>query len=278
MTEKVVFLPVDVEHFEIIYEGLDAENGGIDMLLLSRSLEGFARILATGSSFAATLVYQNHMDTMPIRVRVQEFQPGSFRILAVLDWVRQSKILDDSGEKIKTVLKWLTEKLAHKPKNEALEQALNEMIRQNGRNQDEMWAMMNRMADGLLPAAKKATEPIGETCIKTTLALGQETITVYDENDKRAINDNVKTLIQPTQTFNVHVTELDIATGGARITFDQNGGKRIRAKISDPLVNQPDNPYAGALKSQTPILVTAKAEYLDDELIALHISDTPTLQ
>lgn len=258
----------------ITFDGLEAETGGIDMLLLARSLEGYARILSTTSSFAASMSYQQHMDSMPIRARVQVIRAGSFEIQVFLDFVRQSGILTNFKEVWKALLEWVIAKLASRPESDGMKEIVLKQMELIGVMSAENNAILDKLVDGLIPAARNAASPIGESCATARLSLGQVEIATWDKDDKVAITSEVKKTIQPTESFDVIISELDVNTGTAKVSIGSESDSRIRAKIADPVVFEPDNPYALALASHTPLRVLAKAEMIGGVIAQLHISDS----
>lgn len=271
---------VDIAPIIITYEGLDADSHSLDMALLAQSIEGFGRIISTVASYALTAQYHRQLDIMPVRAKVQEFSPGSLSIKVALDYLRQGKLVPDVGDLIKATMKWIMARMAGKKDTDHMKEALSQLLLQNGtliQNNHECnmrtHDLLDRMADGLLPSARKAVAPVGESCREARLALGQEAITVWNEDDKARIEDKIVPSIQPSQYFNVYVTEIDIATGAAKVSFGIDDQRRIKAKISDPVVFDPGNPYAMALAQQSPLAVLAKSEFVDGEIVMLHISD-----
>lgn len=266
------YIPVDVDPILIIYQGLDADDGGIDMALLAKSLDGYSRILSTATTFALTFVYQKHMDAMPVRVRVQEVQKGSLTIKAAFDFIKQSKLLPGLQDQLKALLKWIAEKVAGKDTTVS-EAIVKQMLENEANRDDKMFQLMDKMVDGLVPAAREASAPIGESCKQITLGQGDDAIVVWDESDRKAIEARVKPTIQPVQEYAIYISELDIATGSAKVTFSDQDDHRVKAKIADPLVFEPKNAYAMALASQRPLVVVAKAEILEGAITLLHVSD-----
>ncbi len=159
-------IKTELDAVSIIYDGLDAEQGAMDMVSLARSLDGYARILATASTFAVSFVYQKHFDAMPVRVTVETPEHGSFKLAAIVKWVGESKLFDEPKELFKRVLEWLMARLSGKTKEqtESMERIVMALIEQSGRDKNEMFALMNKMVDGLQNAAKNAVAPVGETC------------------------------------------------------------------------------------------------------------------
>jgi predicted dinucleotide-binding enzyme len=148
------------------------------------------------------------------------------------------------------------------------------LIEQSGQDKQQMLTTLGKLAEGLIPAARNAAAPIGETCTTVTVSQDDEALVVWDESDKRAISERIQPAIQPRQVFTIYISELDVVAGTARFSFSQDEQRRFRAKIADPVVVQPHNPYTRALDEQSALNVIAKAEILDGEIVQLHVSDT----
>lgn len=270
-----------VDPFSIVYDGLDADSGGVDMAQLGKSLDGYARILATTSNFAVHYVYQKHYDAMDVRVRVQGAEKGSLTIKAVLDYLGQAQLLQGSiGAVLAAVITYTLGKLGRRRDEEEMKhladitrQALEQAGTQNKETLDRLMALLDKMVDGLAPAARSAVTPIGDGCKEVSVLVGRNQVGKWEEQDKAAIRERAPAAIQPQQWYTVFVSELDTETGSAKVSFNVDDDHRVRARITDPLVSQPNNPYATALADKNPLDVQAKAEVLDGQIVQMSISD-----
>jgi hypothetical protein len=65
-----------------------------------------------------------------------------------------------------------------------------------------------------------------------------------------------------------------MVSGTAKVSFSDSDPFRCKARITDPCVFEPESAYALALAHQTALIVTAKAEILDGEIVQLYVSDS----
>lgn len=266
-------LELDVDPITISYEGGAADLGGLDMADLAKSLDGYARILGTIASFAVTYEYHKHLDTMPVRARVVSAQVGSLELGAVLDAVAQTSLVT-IRDAIGLMLEYVFARLKGKEEQvNELREPLMRVLDIIDKQVDARDATITQLVDGLVPSARKAVAPIGESCQRTLVRVGNREVAVLDEHDKQVILSKEKPVIQPEQTYRVWITELDISAGTAKVSFASDEDYRCRARISDPLVRQPNSAYALAIASQQPVDVRAKAEIVDGQIAMLHISD-----
>jgi hypothetical protein len=71
-----------------------------------------------------------------------------------------------------------------------------------------------------------------------------------------------------------NISELDMMTGACKVALGSDPSTRVAAKITDPAISQPNNPYVKAMAQISTIEFTAKAAINPDgEVVTLFISD-----
>lgn len=263
--------------FTIRYEGIHAENGAMDMVLLGKSLEGYGRIFAAAGTFADTGVVVRNTDAMTVTMRVTAPRPGSFVVDGFLTWVNQSALaIGVSVAATAPIMEFILKRLSNQKQGSDI-QSVIELLREHlywSKDQDlRNRALIEKLVEQQLSAARSAVMPISRSASSISVQHEGKELCVWTQADKEVIETKQPKVIQPQQIYEIWITELDIATGAAKVAFSPGATDRLRAKISDPLVSEATNPYAAALYSQSPILVQAKAEIQDNAIVTLHISD-----
>lgn len=266
----------------IRYDGLDAGRHEIEMQSLATSMQGLSRIISVVGNFAATQNFVQHQDAMSVRVVVRPPEAHCFEILAFVKWAASHPLIATTVGGLSVVLISYVFKRAAGQREEMkhLRGALDTAIRELGtRDQaviDRLLDTVDKMADSLRPAAKKAVEPIGRTA--STLSIGSVDRTrqvVLGSAEKDAITAKSDPEILPEQTYEVLISELDWEKGGCLLSLaPYESPSRIAGTITDPLVMNSNSPYAIAFAAKRPMRVRAKASIRDGAIERLFISDT----
>jgi hypothetical protein len=263
------------ETISIRYEGGDAADHAIDLNQLGLSLQGFARILAVCGNFVETGRYNKQFDSLSVRVTATE--PERHRCYEVIAHVQSFLISDNfwsgtGGAALAAIIAYvLSQRSGEEMKH--LKDALDRALNQNASISEKLLATIDKMADALRPAARAATSPIGRTCSSVDLYAGQGRIVSLDQDAQNRFAQSANSVFQNTRQYQGIISELDLRTGSCKVSIDA-GDQRIQAEITDPIRAVPNNPYALALASQTPIAFLAKAELDEDqEITKLYISD-----
>src|SRR5690606_40729169 len=99
-------------------------------------------------------------------------------------------------------------------------------------------------------------------------------VVILDRETKELANIDKNNTITEARAFSGVISELDMMTGSCKVALESDLTSRISAKIVDPEVRLPNNPYVTALSKLSIISFTAKAE-VDEEgnIVNLYISD-----
>lgn len=268
MTEKF-------EAISIRYEGGDAANHEIDLNQLGLSLQGFARILAVSANFVETGRYNKQFDSLSVKVLAKE--PGEHRCFEV--WTTIASALSSAnmwsgagGAVLASIIAYI---LSRRDQQEMklLKDALDKSLANQAETTGKLIATIEKMADALGPAARSALAPIGRSVSHIDLYEGSSKFVSADESLKEHFAKPSVAKFEATRKYTGVISELDMKTGSCKVSFPDDEA-RIQAEITDPIRALPNNAYAMALASQTPIPFMAKAETDEDGAISkLYISD-----
>lgn len=137
-------------------------------------------------------------------------------------------------------------------------------------------ATIEKLADALQPSVKQALAPIGQSVESINLRRDCDSaaVVILDRETKELANIDKNNTITEARAFSGVISELDMMTGSCKVALESDLTSRISAKIVDPEVRLPNNPYVTALSKLSIISFTAKAE-VDEEgnIVNLYISD-----
>lgn len=263
----------------IRYEGGDAVRHEIDLHQLGISLQGFARILAVCAHMEQTGKYNKQFDTLSVRVYAAPVQEHHcYEVLAFIKDVAMSKeIWSGFGGATLTLLVQYVFNRNKAEEMKHLSEALKQSMGQNASMVDRMLGTIEKMADALRPAAKQALQPIGSSC--KSIGIHQpgvdRPVVVVDQEAKDAFSAVDIGQILPTREYGGLISEMDMETGGCRVSLEgDESGQRIAAVITDPVGRAAGNPYATAMAQIRAIRFMAKAEVdAEGAIVKLHISD-----
>ena len=136
-----------------------------------------------------------------------------------------------------------------------------------------MLEIIDNMAMGLLPAAKDAVHPIGNTCetLKFGTKLG-EYHTELNIEDKKTINGPVFE-VTDEQTHKVLISELDMLNFTCKVSPIEDLNSRYSARITDPQVELVNNKYAAAMAAKSIVKIRAKKKLVEGVIKEFVISD-----
>jgi hypothetical protein len=272
------------EHFAVVpirYDGLDAERHQIELQWLGESCQGIARILAVTGHFVATGQYAKQMQSLDVKVYVDEPKANCFTIHAVIDFAKDQQLFAGFGvAALGGIITWLFHKASGtraemKAIKDSLDKAIGLLAGQNSELVPRLLATLERMADSLRPSLRAAVAPVGRTC--RTMRVGDSG--VIDEPMAEAIRSLDADEVTAERSWDVRITEFDFETAHAKVRFvdDEDEGqedRRVRAVITDPSAHVLGNPYIRAFAKQTPLRVRGKAVMKEGEIQTLYISDS----
>jgi len=276
MTE---FTTGNAEEFPLLtirYEGNDAEQHQLDLNQLGQSIQGFARIFAVSANVLKTGKLNKHFDSLDVKVvALPVSEHHCFEVMAAVQSVATSKELWSGvfGAVLAAVVQFV---LSRRDKDEMkyLSEALKQALQNNQGTVDKLVNTIEKMADGLRPAARQALTPIERSCKRIDLYSGGSKFTELDAAIKQSFADADAVISDHASVYVGIISEFDMATGTCKITLDGET-TRLAALVTDPIYNRPNNVYVEAMASSRPIRFVAKAELdADGNPVRLYISDT----
>jgi len=157
----------------------------------------------------------------------------------------------------------------------ALKDSLDKAIKLLGRkdsDSDKLIALIEKMSLALIPAAKDAVSPIGNTCETIKLGDGKKYHTVFDKKDKAVINGEEFEVTAET-TYRVLIDEFDMRRKTCKVALRDDLRMRYSAKVSDPQAELPNNKYALAMAKKAIVTIKAKTKIFEGRLKEFIISD-----
>lgn len=262
----------------IRYEGGDAEAHSIDLHQLGQSLQGMARILAVSAHFVETGKYNKQFDALSVKVVAEPVKDHNcYEVTATILRVATSGVLW-SGLGTAALMGVLGYVFNRKKVEEMkhLSDALKQSIGQQGETQERLLLTIEKLAESLQPSIRQAMTPVGQSVESIHLlrrdATGSRVVLDRETKELSQVGKD-HAITGPHQMSGV-ISELDMVSGSCKVSLESEPDTRIPAKIVDPVVSLPNNPYAQALSQITTITFTAKAEIdSDGNTVALYISD-----
>lgn len=156
---------------------------------------------------------------------------------------------------------------------DSLDKAIEQLGSRDETTMSRLLDIIEKMATDLRPAIRHSVAPIGESC-KTMSIVSPSRSDTYDEADKAEIIKVEDDEITEQREFVVLITELDLERGSCKAhIIGESEDRRITALITDPILQQPNNPYSSAFAAGENISVKAKALIKEGEISQLYISD-----
>jgi len=260
------------------YEGGEADKHEIDLYQLGVSLQGLARVLAVSAHFVETGKYNKQFDTLSVRVVAQPTQEHHcYEVVATIAKVASSgELWSGLGTALFMGVVGFVFNRRKAEEMKHLSDALKQAIGSQAGMQERMLLTIEKLADALRPSVKQALSPIGKSVESISLRRSSEVAPniVLDRETKELASADIENTISPPQQLSGVISELDMISGTCKVSLESDPENRVSAKIVDPVVGQPNNPYARALAQISPIEFTAKVE-IDSEgnVVNLYISD-----
>jgi hypothetical protein len=262
----------------IRYDGLDAEQHQIELLLLGESLQGVSRILAMSGHFIATGSYAKQIQALDVKVYVTEPKANCFSLAAAIEFAKQQQVLAGVASVVLgPLIGWIVARASNnkeemKALKDSLDKAIEHLAGQNSELVPKLLSTVERMAESLRPSVRAAVAPVGKSCSVMRIGNGAP----IDEATAQAIRSVAADEVTEERIWNVRITELDIETASAKIRFEdseEGDSGRFRAIVTDPVIGVQGNGYVTALAAQRPIRVRGKATLREGEIQTLFISN-----
>lgn len=280
MTEAVEVMESDDGNLSlsIRYEGGDAEGHTIDLHQLGQSLQGMARILAVSAHFVETGRYNKQFDTLSVKVVAEPVEEHNcYEVTATIMKIATSgELWSGLGTAILMGILGYVFNRRKAEEMKHLSDALKQSIAQQGEVQERLLLTIEKLADSLQPSVRQALTPIGQSVesINILRKSAPSNRLVMDRETKELSQIEKNHTITGSHKMSGIISELDMVSGSCKVTLESDPETRVAAKIVDPVVSLPNNPYAQALSQIATITFTAKAEIdSDGNVVALYISD-----
>lgn len=262
------------ENFAVVpirYDGGDAEQHSIELSVLGESMQGMARVLAVTGNFVVTGDYVKQYQAMDVRVLVKEPEANCYTIVALIQTVAQHPLfVSATSAVVGAIVHWLFARASgNKEEMKALKDTLDKVLELQGKNQDQLHATLEKMADALKPAIRQAVAPVGKSVGTMTIAGSY----VVDEATATAIRAQSETEVGHERTWELVITELDTENKTGKVRLAGDDGKRIKVKITDPLAETTPSPYAVAMANASTLMVRGKPTLRDGDIDTIFVSD-----
>lgn len=273
------------ELITVRFDGLAASGHSIDLGELSESLAGINRIVTSASNFAVAGRPGLRKSDRIVRVIAKEPKANCYSIQLAVQHLSQIPLFQDYGIEVLgglavSVITYIFANAANKREemkhlSASLDTAIKALAASEQHAVSRSLETVERMAQQLHPAVRRAVQPIGTSASTLTVSAGTTAPLVVDEADKEAIVEGPSVTVDDEAVFTVVISELDMVTGGCRLTVQgEASDSRHEARVTDPVVGLPNNPYVEAMAEQRPLKVRAKATRKDGELDKLFISNS----
>ncbi|MCK5385301.1 MAG: hypothetical protein KAJ29_06955 [Alphaproteobacteria bacterium] len=263
---------IKFEPIQIRYDGLDAENHKIDLAQFGKSALGISKIMATTAQFVATGNYKKTQRKLDFKVLIGAAENNCITFEAVIQTIENkdavvalfacgglvaANIITDIYRLVfKLLWKLFTSSDDTEEAQKELETKLLEVNDQQ--TVSKLIDTVHKMSDGLLPAAKNATQPINISC--NTLQFGDTKKNYFvklNASDKQAIIDR-EFEITDLEDHRVIISEIDMKNKTCMVSLQNDLKRRFKARITDPQISQANNDYGTATNSKRAVTITAK--------------------
>lgn len=130
-----------------------------------------------------------------------------------------------------------------------------------------------QLAQTTRPHGRRLVMPVGPSCRQLVQMAGTDHESSISEAEAEAIRGSVSTEVQDARSYRVNrITELNLDTGHCLMDVAEVGA-RVVGRITDPLLQQPGNPYSAALHDHSTCVVNAKLVTKDGDPYRLFVSD-----
>lgn len=268
----------------IRYDGLDAENHQVNLADFGKSAQGIAKIMATVATFTVTQNYTKGSKKLDCKITIGVAEENCYSIKAFIILVEQHPLLSatistTAGGVFVVVFQYIWNVLTGKKEEMKHLRAMLELsIKELSSKADnsKMLETIDKMATGLISAAKDATKPIGNSCNTLKFATEKDNkrdyIVELDIEDKRAIGGG-DIEVTPEESYRVLISELDMKNFTCKVSLVDDLFTRFDAKITDPQIELPDNGYVIAMAKKSVITIKAKRKIQQETTKQFIISD-----
>jgi hypothetical protein len=278
--------PVQFDPIILKYEGLDADQGLLDLGQFGQSIQGTARLLASAGTIIETGQFVKKSPSMSVRVMVGPPRSGSLEITAFIFSVTPPimpmlPVIQDFGKTFATkavtgIANYAIAKIGgRKRDSEMAMDVATKAIEEMGKTSRESIGAIERVALSLRPSVKLIVAPIGASCATAQIGEQINGAIIVDKPTRDAIEGPEPIEIGETGKFEILLSELDLKNKSCKFSFrdDDDQSDRTNGEITDPVLLTPNNPYSTALNGQRWLAVVGKPQLKDGEIERLYISD-----
>lgn len=275
----------EFEPIVLHYDGLDTDHNEIDLAQLGLSLQGAAQILGS----AATVVVTGEYAKTALAVRVLAGVPreGSWDLPAIIMTSAPAAmpifpVIADIGKKATTkavtsIFSYVITKLGSPKKSDvqAAMDVVEKAVTELGQTSRHAMDAVARIATNQRPAIKLFVSPIGETCNSVRVGKTIDGAISVDRAMRDQIEQPDPVQIGGAASFEILLSELDLKNRSCKFALrsEEDPEHRIVGEITDPIVQNANNPYSEALSKQRWLSVVAKPQLKEGEIEKLFISD-----
>lgn len=279
---KIKFEPIQIR-----FDGRDAESHKIDLSQFGKSAIGISKIMATTAQFVATGNYKKTQRKLDFKILIGEAKDNCITFEAVIQAIDNNEvavallaggglvaaniITDVYRLVFKLLWKLFTSSKDAENTQKELEDKLDSVY--DKETVSKLINTIHKMADGLLPAAKNATQPINISC--ETLQFGDTNKNYFvklDAADKQAIIDRDFEFTD-LEEHRVIISEIDMKNATCMVSLQDDLKRRFKARITDPQVTQANNDYGIATNSKRAVIISAKKKLDKGNIKEFIISD-----
>jgi hypothetical protein len=270
------------EPIEIHYDGMDASHHQMELLTLGQSFQGAARIIGVTGNFVFSGKYIRRQPAMAVRVLALPPRESSFSILAVIAAVHGAlPIAPQEMTKIaEQIIKYMLARFSSKPAEAAValdvaKTALIEMGQTTRAQTEVLGKAIEALAEAQRANVRLLVAPIGETCDTMFVGNPSRDPLILNRESRAAIDAVAAPELLKEKNYDVTITEIDIKRHTCKLSLHNTDepDQRYDGEISDPVIDQPNDPYSMAVTNKTPVRVRAKVEIKDGDFHKFFISD-----
>jgi hypothetical protein len=275
------FLPVIIR-----YDGLEADRHVIDLGLLGQSIQGASRLLGSAGSIVVTGEFAKNTPSLSVRVLAGQSHANCYEIPALIATVLPAAlpalpIIKEAATTAATkavtgIVNYAISKVGgRKREAEMARDVAVKALEEMGHTSRVVVEAMERVVTSQRPAIKMFVTPVGESCSVARIGDPAFGAISVDAATRRVIDAPEPGEIGETLDYEILISEFDFKNRSCKFSLrEQNDpGHRFNGEITDPVAQNPQNPYSAALNAQSWIRVRAKAKTIKGELEKLFISD-----
>ena len=283
MTESLI------RPIEIKFEGGDADDNQIDAYHLGESLKGTSRLYTSVAKFwfCGDLTKRG-----PAHIRLVVGPPREGSVTYAIYLLMQhgelalypSLLFQLADLALPPLIKAVF--AARTGQSREMEKALDVISQLAAQNHDlaktvhendfaeksKLIALVDRLTDNNKVPLRQMAQPIGRSVRSLIHFSRTDHEAIVDEPTAEVMRAKDEMTVGDQTQFTACLLMVDTVTGACKAEID-GIEVAIRAKITDPNLQQPHNPYTMALDLKSEIKIVAKPVYTDGEITSLYISD-----